>query len=86
METIPSILVYKFRPQRTGFNISTQSIHNRMINFPCIITLKVKVFSVEKFVRIFHLNCFIIQKYIYFGVKSKLDTSLLLNKEIKGKE
>jgi len=31
---LKSILVYKFRPERTGFNM-----HATAINFPCIITL-----------------------------------------------
>ena len=33
--TDASILFYKFRPERTGFNI-----YATVINFPCIITLK----------------------------------------------
>ena len=40
MNTDTSILVYKFRPKRTGFNMYATAI-----NFPSIITLIVQIFE-----------------------------------------
>ena len=37
--TDASILVYKFRPERTGFNMYAGRVYATAINFPCIITL-----------------------------------------------
>ena len=37
--TDESILVYKFRPERTGFNMYAEYTPTA-INFPCIITLR----------------------------------------------
>ena len=34
-----SILVYKFRPERTGFNMYAEYTRATAINFPCIINL-----------------------------------------------
>ena len=38
MNTDASIFVYKFRPERTGFNY-VRRVYATAINFPCIITL-----------------------------------------------
>ena len=39
------ILVYKFRPERTGFNMY-RKVYATAINFPCIITLAEGSFKV----------------------------------------
>ena len=44
--TEASILVYKFRPERTGFNMYAEC-NATVINFPCIITL-VKLKGITK--------------------------------------
>ena len=51
-----SFLVYKFRPERTGFNIYATAV-----NFPCIITLRYT--ESKKIVKI--MSSFISNKYIY---------------------
>ena len=39
MNTDASILVYKFRPEKTGFNNQyVRRVYATAINFPCIIT------------------------------------------------
>ena len=47
MNTDTSIIVYKFRPERTGFHMYTHRVYTTAIDFPCITPLEIsKVYDI----------------------------------------